>query len=496
MSEIILKICPLCTYTTSSESDIESHINDFHHKYFDIQDQDYSLDLDTFQTCQTLDYCQMPEVIESVLIKQTTAQLATNQDQSMKKNPDPDQSILTKTHSLLVDEAGQQGGGIVDQANHVVQELSSQSDGTNFDITTFGESQTQEVIKTNNDMQTKLRKTRDPEKSSPKIAVQDQPIVKKIQGKKRKQSDPKTTLEPAVSNDAETIIEDQIQETVPKPKKIKLACYVCLKAYINAEGLRSHMNKKHPTEENLQNQSVCHRLNRVEIECKKYRTESKENKTEIDFYKNLRTADIAIKQAQSVDKKKANAIRIGGLNYRNHQSQTNQKNLKVQDIIISNIEEIIKAIIPNIEFSITKTQPYQPKKKKDIIDVYFSKSTDVAKIFTKMTDYCKSKTENGQMMFVDKLLSAATRVRYNILETIGKQLKKKYKYKNWKVQYRKQKPYLIISEKGKDEKMFKFTDALVEYRDLLKTTNFSEAKALCIKYQLKGNDLLQFVLNF
>ncbi len=155
-----------------------------------------------------------------------------------------------------------------------------------------------EAAISNND-KTKVKDQIQKTEPTTKIAVSDQPVTK-IQGQKQKQSDYNKTasLEAAVSDNTKTKVKDQTQKTEPKAKKIKLVCYVCLKSYINVEGLRSHIAKKHPTEENLQNVSVSQRLIRVEIL-------SKENKKDIDFNKNIRKANISIKQAATIDQKKS-----------------------------------------------------------------------------------------------------------------------------------------------------------------------------------------------
>ena len=65
------------------------------------------------------------------------------------------------------------------------------------------------------------------------------------------------------------------------------------------------------------------------------------------------------------------------------------------------------------------------KRNKDVVDVWISECTDVSKVFSKLNDYCKSKKE----MNVIRPTCTATRIRFNILETIGKKVQKKSKNK-------------------------------------------------------------------
>jgi len=163
----------------------------------------------------------------------------------------------------------------------------------------------------------------------------------------------------------------------------------------------------------------------------------------------------------------------------------------VKEKTILNIQQSIQQIVPNYEFSITNVHP---NKKKDIIDVSFSESTNVDNLFSELDKYCKTKPQNK---FVSKILLPATQVRFSILETIGKCYQKVHKTKNWNVQFDKsRKLYLVISEKGEETKKFKFTDAIIAFGCYCQSNNFQEAKSLCSKYGLKGNNLLQFVVIF
>jgi hypothetical protein len=278
-------------------------------------------------------------------------------------------------------------------------------------------------------------------------------------------------------------------------KKTKMECSICLKQYINGESLRSHIEKKHPEEEN--SPSFFQRLIKAEKKNKaltedvgflRNKLDLLENK--VDFYTKIKRAEIAEKKAEVGDEKKANIIRASGFNW---EGQENDKSLKLQDKIILNMQNIFKKIIPELKFSITKAQLYQPKKKVDVVDVSFSESSDVVEIFTKLKNHCNLKQHKNQKN-VMRLLSPATRVRYHILETIGTQVQNKFQAKQWRVQYNHLKPYLYIAEKDKDKEKLDFSEALVQYNHLLKSRDLQEIKELCTSYGIKGNDLSQFVL--
>jgi hypothetical protein len=88
-----------------------------------------------------------------------------------------------------------------------------------------------------------------------------------------------------------------------------------------------------------------------------------------------------------------------------------------------------------------------------------------------------------------------------MLETIGKAVIEEKKTKTFTVKYIQMKPCLLISEVDKetDEKMtknYEFPDAVFTFCYLLDSCDFQNAIDLCRKYGIKGNDLLQFVVEF
>ena len=304
---------------------------------------------------------------------------------------------------------------------------------------------------------------------------------------------------------------DQEQSEVPEnttnqekvDKKRKFSCTYCPKQYVYMKGLKSHEAK------HLQNpnpQDLIRILNEIKSEQTQMKItineqvknnqqvankfEEVDNKldrvnSELNFNTALRAARHAERNDYSKDKKKKYVIRITGFDC------ISQKRDKKE--LMLTVKKKIKKILLKLKFSITRAEHYQPKRNKDVVDVWFSECTDVSKVFSKLNDYCKSKKE----MNVIRPTCTATRIRFNILETIGKKVQKKSKNKkNWRVEYVKMKPNLIISKKGGSVKHFRFTEAVNTFRDLVKSSDFQEAKELCGKFGFKGKEKDQFIFKF
>jgi hypothetical protein len=312
---------------------------------------------------------------------------------------------------------------------------------------------------------------------------------------------------------AKQVQKRQYEPEVKEVKKPKLKCLHCVKIYVNAKWLESHIKTMHPQKQNSEENSSILKsiISKVEALDKKFdEMETKERnstarmdevvtslnttRSSAQFSEIMRTCDIAFKQAQSEDRKKENVIRAAGFNVKNYQSEKDTKNLTVQQVNIFNMTEIIEQIIQNHDFEIIKAQSH---KKKDIIDVHFSKTTNINSIFAQLESYSKS---NG-LVSVSKVVLPSTKVRFSMLETIGKAVIEEKKTKTFTVKYIQMKPCLLISEVDKetDEKMtknYEFPDAVFTFCYLLDSCDFQNAIDLCRKYGIKGNDLLQFVVEF
>jgi hypothetical protein len=295
---------------------------------------------------------------------------------------------------------------------------------------------------------------------------------------------------------------------VKEAKKPKLECPHCVKIYVNAKCLTSHVEKIHPQKQNSEEnpQTLKSILAKFE-DSQKYNKEKfdeietqqryslakiNEAVTSSDkslnnsiFYNKIKACDIALKHAQSEDRKKENVIRAEGFNFRNYQSEKDTKNLTVQQVNIFNMEEIIQQIIPNCKFEIIKTLP---NKKKDIIDVYFSKTTNINYIFAQLENYSKLNSN----ISVSKVVLPATKVRFSMLQTIGKAVIIQNKTQTFTVKYNQMKPCLLISEVDaetdeKTTKTYEFSDAVFTFNTLLPSCDFQNAINLCKKYGIKGN---------
>lgn len=272
-------------------------------------------------------------------------------------------------------------------------------------------------------------------------------------------------------------------------KKRKIPCSFCLKDYSNAESLRSHLEKKHPAEQSLP--SFLHQLTYMTKKVNGLEKNVATLTQKVNFIEKIRNAEIAEKNAEFSDQKKAHIIRMGGFHWEKEKCE-NEQNLNLQEKLILKIKQIITRICPT-PFSIIRANLYQPQKKTDMVDVSFSESTDVVELFSKLKMYSNLK-ENKNKIVVERLLSPATRVRFQILQAIGVQIKSKNQTKDWRVNYKGLRPFLHITEKFMEENQFQFSDALLNFGHLLQKFDLMEIKKLCLYYGLTGNNLLQFVV--
>ena len=237
---------------------------------------------------------------------------------------------------------------------------------------------------------------------------------------------------------------------------------------------------------------VCQKCVRLKLEMETEACQFAKLKEDVEFLKNLRKAEIDLKIAQVIDQNRSNFICMSGFNCRIQPPNKSNSTLPLLQAITSNIQDIIQKIIPNCDFSITNVKT---KKKQDNVSVCFSETSDVSKIFSELEKHCKLPQNQSQNMSVTKLLLPATKVRLNILEAIGKRVQQTNKtQQNWKVQLEDSKPYLCLPQKGGTIFKYTFTDAVVMFKDLMRSDDLKEAKALCKHHRLAREDLTQFVL--
>ena len=345
----------------------------------------------------------------------------------------------------------------------------------------------------------------------PSTSTQNHILPTKKRGQKRKLEADPTTFNKLPKQEAKNEKSKTQKDSTPNNEKTIMKCAICLTQYVNPKSLKSHTEKKHQKGQqaflDIVNNLVLEQVDNFKVEVNnrlqgmdnnliQARNNHQQFGEEMNFTIGLRNAEHAEEDGEVHvnDKKKEYVIRINGFGCISLILNKQDKNELIQKV-----KTILKEILPNFTLSITRVEHYQPKRNKDVFDVWFSKFTDVALIFAELQKYCKSSEKHQNVI---RPTSPATRVRFSMLETIGKKVQEKNKKKNWRVEYVDMKPCLFISKKSKankkprSEKKFMFTQALIEFRDLIKPIDFQEAKELCTTFGIKDQQKLQFVYIF
>jgi len=282
-----------------------------------------------------------------------------------------------------------------------------------------------------------------------------------------------------ISNDAKTASEnigpEQIQEIVLNEPKSKndppFKCAICVRKFSTEKKWKSHSNSKKHLKvrvDILDKQMFV--KNKEVLQVKKQLKEVTENNS---FLLQLQEADNEEDATFIKDSMTSNVVRMTGFNFN---KQTPNK---------TQAQNFLKKIFPEKNYQVTKVKKMSNK---DIYHVWMSQSTDAAEIYTKFTKLSK--------LFQEEILRVtcpATTIRFTILKVLATKLEKRFKTNFPYVDYINCKPFLFLQKDGV-EKTYKFTAALLKFRNLIHQLDFSEVKFFADTHKIQGKDLKHFIV--
>ena len=208
------------------------------------------------------------------------------------------------------------------------------------------------------------------------------------------------------------------------------------------------------------------------------------------FQQKIARAKLEEENATILDRKKGDILRLGGYAWDHHEGIENITD--IQERVKFGGSRIIESLCFGTFFNIASAKIYHPLKKVDVIELRFS-DTDVPKLFHAFKD---ALVDNSNM-FVERLVSPATRVRFFILELVRNQLRWRFPDVKFEVRYVEVKPFLCIYERGKEkeEAKFDFGDAVFKFINLLEKKDLGKIKKMCGMYGLVRRQLDQFIVD-
>ena len=293
---------------------------------------------------------------------------------------------------------------------------------------------------------------------------------------------------------------------IHKRIKVPFACPHCLREYTNHPHLTAHIVNFHKKTETVENKDSTTFVTKLDDVI-----------GTTEFIRRSMIANLEIKEAAKVNEVKLTKLRLGNFDEKNYELKNPPKKSNLQQRMALKWQEIITDILDqerkekkdkkeNEEededdeddeedeelFQVLRAKHLRNR---DIFDVYFSSGTNVSKIAQIIQLHCLKNTTTGR--FVTQPAYPSTNVRWMILDTIGRKVCVDPKKSTYTIRFIEAIPHLVIKDtkyRIKCENEYTFSDAILKYKQMMTTQDFTEAYELCKKYGFVGAALNQFII--